>query len=152
MKRLILIIIILFLAASVRSQGLFKPVGIFPTSKDVSGVERIKLTDFKWAFRFDGTFQLNENLYNKETQNLESKMAAGVGFAIGFQHYVPTSAIDPTPKNNYGFSLGLLQQNQLKIVGQVNIWQYIKFGPTFTPNQPEPYGKWGFFIGTGITL
>jgi hypothetical protein len=150
MKRLILLLIIAAFAVSVSSQGLFKPVPMFPTSKDASGLERINLADFKWAMRFDATIQLNENLYNKELNQLESQMAGGVGFAIGIQHYVPKPTGEPI--NNFGFSLGLLQQDRLKIIGQVNIWQYIKFGPTFTPNQPEPYGKWGFFIGTGITL
>ena len=146
MKKLMIVLLLLFLAVSVRSQGLFHPVQPFPLSAD----RTLNLSDFKWQMRFDATIQLNENLYNKDLKQLESQMAGGVGFAIGFQHYVPKP--DGDPVNNFGFSVGLLQQNQLKIVGQVNIWQYIKFGPTFTPNQPEPYGKWGFFIGTGITL
>lgn len=152
MKRLILITISLFLALAINAQGLFKPVPMFSHTQKENLLKGLNLDDFKWQMRFDATIQLNENLYNKDLKKLETKMAAGIGFAIGFQHYVPKSDIDPTPVNNYGFSVGLLNQDQLKIIGQVNIWQYIKFGPTFTPNQPLPYSKLGFFIGTGITF
>jgi hypothetical protein len=113
-----------------------------------------------WQWRFDASIALAEMNYNKVTKKLTTTTLSAVGPAIGYQHYVPTSATDPTPFNNYGFGVAVLvgtsiyepDISSVKIALQANIMQFLKFGATITPKPLQDISPFGFFFGTGITF
>jgi hypothetical protein len=162
MKKLIIIFLLVSLTFVVSAQGLFKPVSLFPTKEENN--YRVSLGDLpithKFAVRFDASIVIAEINYNKITKAFVPTSFSAIGPAIGIQSYVPTSATDPTPLNNYGASFGLAlgktiydpQFAEMKAVLAVNIWQYFKFGGTYTFNPPTDIAKLGFFIGGGITF
>lgn len=130
------------------SQGLFHKVESFP----VKGNTKEVTLNQKWEWRFDGTISLSEVLYNKDTKAFETNLVVGIGPAIGYQHYVPTSAADPTPFNNYGVSAALLLGDKMKIALQMNLMQYFRFGLTYTPKASTGIFPIGAFFGGGITF
>jgi hypothetical protein len=154
MKKLITSLIFITVSVIGFSQGVFKPVSLFPTVNE----SRIMLANgetpitSKWETRFDATFQFAEVNYNKVLKYFETNMVIGIGPAIGFQHYVPKSSIDPTPFNNYGFSGGTIFGEKFKFVLQANAMELFKAGVTITPNPMENLSIIGFFIGAGITF
>jgi hypothetical protein len=150
MKKLIFLLLLLIPLAGF-SQGLFKPIAPFPFS-----TENIKLTTpvikYKWQWRIDGTIQLSEVVYNKVLKELQTNPVFGIGPAIGIDHFVPKSDLDPTAFNNYGFSAAVLLGDKMKFALQANIMQYFKFGITITPNPAKDISRFGLFLGGGITF
>lgn len=170
MKKLIVLLIFACFTFTGFSQGLFKPVAPFATKAENKYIElpypslyykvgEIPITH-KIVVRLDATIVIAEVNYNKVDKIWSPTPFSAIGPAIGFQSYIPTSAIDPTPVNNYGASLGLAlgksvydpQLAEAKAVLAINIWQYFKFGGTYTFNPPTDIAKLGFFFGGGITF
>ena len=151
MKKLILITMLAFFAIAVNAQGLFRPVTDQVFNTTTNSIKAIG-DQSAWAWRFDATFAISQQLYNKDTKELEASFKGGVGPFIGYQHFVPKSAIDPTPVNNYGVGLGFLVGDKFTIALQGNLWQYLKGGITYTTGLPDNYFPLGFFVGTGITF
>ena len=151
MRKLIIILIMAFFAITVRSQGLFHPVTTQVFNTTVNSVKAI-VDQSAWQWRFDATYVISQQLYNKDTKTLEASFKGGVGPAISYQHYVPKSATDPTPVNNYGVGLGFLVGDKFTIALQGNLWQYLKGGVTYTTGLTSNYFPIGFFVGTGITF
>jgi hypothetical protein len=150
-------------------QGLFRPVNqdMFLTrtisvnknnSFELKDTPVVNPTSF--VFRFDATIVVEEVTINKVTKDLIVTPFSAVGPAIGIQHYVQKSSTDGTPVNNYGASIGLAigktvyEPNlaEAKVILALNIWQYFKFGGTYTFNPPTDIGHIGFFFGGGITF
>jgi hypothetical protein len=162
MKKLIVMFFLASIVLVVNAQNLFKPVTLFPTQSEK--VKLVKVGELvpthKLLWRFDATMIIAEVNRNKVTKEWASTSFSAVGPAIGIQNYIPKSEIDPTPINNYGASIGLAigktiydpQFAEAKIVLAVNIWQYFKFGSTYTFNPPTDIAKLGFFFGGGITF
>jgi hypothetical protein len=154
----ILIISLSCIGLGANAQGLLKPVPLFPVKQTVDKVTNLNVqvvsTSGAWYWELDGAVDLAEINYNTLLKELvpSGVHTIGIGPCIGYQHYVPTSTMDPTPKNNYGFAGGVLLGNRFKIVLQANIWQYLKGGITITPNPAANIFPVGFFIGTGITF
>ena len=145
-----LLILLLFVPVMGFSQGLFKPVRPFAFQP-----ENIRLTmadAYKWQWRIDATVSLSEVVYNTALKEMQSNVIFGLGPAIGIQHFVPTSDIDPTPFNNYGISLALLMGEKTKIALQANLMQYFKLGVTVTPKPDTDIFPVGLFFGGGITF
>lgn len=170
MKKLIVLILFASLTLAGFSQGLFKPVDLFATKAENKYIElpypslyykvgEIPITH-KIVVRLDATIVVAEVNYNKVTKSWSPTPLSAIGPAIGFQSYIPTSATDPTPVNNYGASLGLAlgktvydpQLAEAKIVLAINIWQYFKFGGTYTFNPPTDIAALGVWFGGGITF
>lgn len=170
MKKLITLILFATISVAVFSQGLFKPVTSFSTKAENKYIEspypslyykigEIPITQ-KWIWRFDATIAIVELNYNKDTKQFVSTAFSAVGPAIGYQHFVPTSADDPTPFNNYGVSAAfLLGENiynpelaKIKLALVANIMQYFKFGVTYTPKPVVSLSPVGFFFGGGVTF
>ena len=161
MKKLIVIFTFAMFTIAMNAQYLFHEVtpAIFKVDKTLSlNKPTLKLTNGTtilagvWEWKFDGTVNLAEVDYNKDTKTLVTNAVFGVGPAIGYQHYVPTSASDPTPFNNYGFGAGVLLGEKFKFVLQVNVMQYFKFGVTVTPHSDAGIIPVGGFVGAGITF
>jgi hypothetical protein len=162
MKKLIILVLLASLTFAGFSQGLLKPVALFPTKAENN--YRVSLGEapitHKIVVRLDATIVVAEVNYNKVTKAYLPTAFSAIGPAIGFQSYIPTSATDPTPINNYGASLGLALGKTIynpnlaeaKAVLAINIWQYFKFGGTYTFNPPTDIAKLGFFFGGGITF
>jgi len=170
MKKLITLLLFVALTVTGFSQGLFKPVALFATKAENKYIElpypslyykvgEIPITQ-KWVWRFDATLAIVELNYNKDTKQFVSTAFSAVGPAIGYQHFVPTSATDPTPFNNYGVSAAfLLGENiynpelaKIKLALVANVMQYFKFGLTYTPKPIVNLSPLGFFFGGGITF
>jgi len=159
MKKLFLIGIIALLAMTANAQNLFKSVKPFPTtqekqymvSKGIMPIER------KMNWRFDAAVAFTEFTWSSSLKKFTPQMFSAVGPAIGMQWYRATSDVDPTPFNIYGVSAAVLLGKNvyepdlaaIKIAIVANIYQYFKFGPTFTPNAID---KWGMFFGGGVTF
>jgi hypothetical protein len=111
-----------------------------------------------WQVRLDATicpqtaFNWDASLKQFVPTNLSS-----IGPGIGFKHYVPTSATDLTPFENYGFSAAIMfganiykpDLSKISFAQEADLLQYIKFGVTETLNTKNWFG---FFIGSGITF
>jgi hypothetical protein len=148
MKKVLCFLILLLGFTFALQAQLFKPVPLFPTTKDrVVNPKAIQM-----QFRLDATLSLAEAVWHKDTKTFETKFAVGTGPAFGVQFYRPKSAIDPTPVNVFGASVGALLGDQFKTVLQLNVWQYFKFGGTFALNPPTNIGRFGVFFGSGITF
>jgi hypothetical protein len=156
MKKLITLLLFAFLAIALSAQGPFKPVPLFPTVKEKQlAIDKgLTFVTTQTQIRFDAVIDVAEVNYDKELKTLvpSGVRTFGVGPAIGFQHYVPKSATDPTPVNNYGFAAGILLGDRFKFVAQANIWQLIKFGVIVTPHPAVNIFPIGVFLGTGITF
>ena len=149
----------ILIGVSLNAQDIFKPMpkSLFAEQAKAKGVEGAYSA---WAWRFDASVAIAELNYNKETKQLVSNALSAVGPAIGIQHYVPTSATDPTPFNNYGVSAALLFGTNIyepdlakfKVAVVANIMQYLKFGVTITPKPGENYSPIGLFFGGGVTF
>ena len=162
MKKLIVLFLLVSLTFAGKSQGLFKPVPLFTTQ--VENNHKVSLGEVpvtqKWVWRFDASIAIVELNYNKDTKQFISNSFSAVGPAIGYQHFVPTSAVDPTPFNNYGASFAfLLGENiynpelaKIKLALVANIMQYFKLGVTYTPKPVVNLSPFGFFFGGGITF
>lgn len=170
MKKIIVILFLACVTLTGFSQGLFKPVALFSTKVESKYIEtpcpsfyykvgEAPVTQ-KWVWRFDATIALVELNYNKDTKQFISTAFSAVGPAIGYQHFVPTSATDPTPFNNYGASFAfLLGENiynpdlaKIKLALVANVMQYFKFGLTYTPKPVVNLNPLGFFFGGGVTF
>jgi hypothetical protein len=121
MKKLLFLLLLCIPLAGF-SQGLFKPVSndMFRTRLMAPSGSVVNLQS-QWQWRLDATVSLSEVMYNKTTKILETSFVGGIGPAIGYQHYTPTSSTDPTPFNNYGFSAALLVGERAKIALQANM-------------------------------
>lgn len=162
MKKLVILLFLISISLTGISQGLFRPVSLFPTKTEND--HRVSLGDNaitqKWEWRFDASLSIVELNYNKATKQLASTAFSAVGPAIGYQHFVPTSATDPTPFNNYGFSFAVMLGEsiytpdvaRLKLALVANVLQYLKFGVTYTPKPAADIFPVGFFFGGGITF
>jgi hypothetical protein len=158
-KIIILGIILSGIGITSNAQGMFHKVtpAIFKIDKVTSFSNGSTMLTGVWKWRIDGTFVLDENVYHKDIKAWVSSPFSAVGPAVGYQHYVPASSIDPTPVNNYGVSAGVAlgtdilkpDFSSVKLVLQGNIWQYLKGGFTFTLNNRNWFG---YFLGTGITF
>jgi hypothetical protein len=154
MRKLLVITFLLALAFHVSGQSIFKPVPqMFQNTAD----KTILSPDHKLLWRIDATIVLYEIGKNPETGFMEGRTFSGVGPAIGIQNYIPTSAIDPTPYNNWGASLGVLvgpdlynpDVAKMKVALIGNLFQYFRFGVDYTFNAKY---KIGYIIGGGITF
>jgi len=162
MKKLIILVLLASLTFAGFSQGLLKTVPLFPTKAENDRLMLLGVTPIthKIVVRLDATIVVAEVNQNKVTKAWSPTPLSAIGPAIGFQSYIPTSATDPTPINNYGASLGLALGKTIynpnlaeaKAVLAINIWQYFKFGGTYTFNPPTDIAKLGFFFGGGITF
>ena len=158
MKKLLLIFTILMIAVAVQAQSLFKPVpkDLFTTlDKGLKAGE--PFVTHAWLWRFDATVNLEELTWDKATKQFTSSTFSAIGPGIGFKHFIPTSAIDPTPYENYGFSAAVLfgtniyapDLSKIKVALEADLFQYLKFGVTYTANTTNWFG---IFIGSGITF
>jgi hypothetical protein len=162
MKKIFVFLIFACFALVLTAQNPFKPVSLFPTQEETDNLISLGLEPItgKWALRFDATQVFAEVNRNAVTKELVTTAFSGIGPAIGYQHFIPTSATDPTPKNNYGVSAGLTlgdnifnpDLNKIKVVLAANVWQYFKFGIAYTPKPLPDLSKMGFFFGGGITF
>ncbi|MBK5202094.1 MAG: hypothetical protein JJE45_00030 [Prolixibacteraceae bacterium] len=161
MKKLIVLFLFVSLAFAGSAQ-IFKPVASFSTKAENNykvSIGEIPITQ-KWEWRFDATQAFAEINRNTVTKELITTAVSFIGPAIGYQHFVQKSLLDPTPVNNYGISMGVAlgetiynpELAKLKFTLAGNLWQYFKVGGTFTPNPLPDMGKWGFFFGGGITF
>ncbi len=155
MKKFIASLIFVVLTITGFSQGLFSHVTSFPVNerKDIYGnVTRAVIATYKWEWRLDGTIELFKQVYHKDTKQWIPEYFTGIGPAIGIQRFVPKSPTDPTPINTYGASLGVAGGKTFDVVLQINVWEVLKGGITYTTNVPSNISPWGYFIGTGITF
>jgi hypothetical protein len=155
MKKSLMFSLLTLFSIGLMGQGLFKPVAPFPTIKPkyVGGAAMVENPKtLKMEFRLDATISLAEVVWHKDTKYFETISTLGAGPAIGMQWYRPKSELDPTPVNVFGVSAGALLGNQFKAIVQLNVWQYFRFGMTFTPNSQVNIGKLGLFFGSGITF
>jgi len=162
MKKLITLILFASLTFALNAQGLLKTVPLFPTKTENDKLISLGVTPIthKIVVRLDATIVVAEVNYNKAAKVYLPTPFSAIGPAIGFQSYIPTSTTDGTPINNYGASLGLALGKTIydpnlaeaKAVLAINIWQYFKFGGTYTFNPPTDIAKLGFFFGGGITF
>jgi hypothetical protein len=162
MKKLIISLFLIVLGTVGFSQGLLNHVNssIFAVDQKALPAGKMLLAlpngtsilAGAWEWNFDGTVQLSEINYDKVAKNLVTNAVFGVGPCVGYQHYIPTSATDPTPFNNYGFGAGALLGEKFKFIVQANILQYFKFGVTITPHPLPNLGVVGVFAGAGITF
>lgn len=158
MKKLFVMFFLVSISLAMASQSPFKPVSSFPDKK------LLKLGEtpvtHKWLWRFDATMviaEVNRNIVTKEW--IQTSFSA-VGPSIGYQKFVPKSDIDPTPVNVYGIAAGVAlgasiydpQLAQAKVILAGNLWEYFKFGLTYSINPPTDIAKVGFFAGGGITF
>ena len=158
MKKLMIMFLFASIMLATYAQSPFKPVSLFPDSKLLKAGE--EAIGNKWAWRFDATILISEITRNTVTKEWASTSFSAIGPAIGLQNYVPKSDVDPTPVNVYGISLGVAlgqtvydpQLAQAKVVLAVNLWEYFKFGRTYTLNPPQDIAKLGLFFGGGITF
>jgi len=162
MRKSILFLFLILVSYTGFSQGLFGPLPLFPSAKEKDQM-RLKaeapITHY-WKWRLDAVFTLMEVNRNKITKEWLTTEFSAVGLAIGYDNFVPKSAIDPTPVNNYGFAIGFAPgrniQNPdlalLKIITEIHVWQYFKGGLTITPNPPQNIGVIGYYVGAGITF
>lgn len=154
MKRVLFLLVLTLFSVGLMGQGLFRPVPLFPMVKERGGTvyRVVNPKAIQMQFRLDATLSLAEAVWHKDTKTFETIFRVGTGPAYGIQFYRPKSEIDPTPVNVFGASVGALLGDQFKAVLQLNVWQYFKFGGTFTPNPALNVGKIGFFFGGGITF
>lgn len=162
MKKLIVFFLFVTITVTMFSQGLFKPVALFPTR--VENNYKVSIGDLpithKVVVRLDATIVVIEVTQNKVTKLWSPTPLSAIGPAIGIFNYIPTSTTDPTPKVNWGASIGLAlgqtiydpQLAEAKAVLAINIWQYFKFGGIYTFNSPTDIRHLGYFIGGGITF
>ena len=162
MKKIIVLLLFVSIVFTVNSQGLFKPVSLFPSSAENAKLLKAgeaPITN-KWAWRFDATQVFAEVNRNTLTKESFTTAFSAIGPAIGYQHFVPTSALDPTPLNNYGVSLGIAvgesifnpELTKLKLTLAGNLWEYFKFGLTYTPKPLQDIHPIGYFFGGGVTF
>jgi hypothetical protein len=155
MKKIVILLALICVTFSAFSQNIFRPVpaDILKTrNKAAMLIGETGTADNTWIWRVDATFAFSESYKNKETNQMNTQVVLGVGPAIGYQHLVAKSATDPTLVNNYGVSFGPLFGESVKLVLAGNLFQYFKFGATYTLNVPSTRGPWGFFVGGGITF
>jgi hypothetical protein len=96
----------------------------------------------------------------KVTKEWSSSSFSAIGPAIGYQKFIPKSDLDPTPVNVYGVSLGVAlgstvynpQLAEAKALLAVNLWEYFRFGITYSVNPVPDMAKVGVFFGGGITF
>jgi hypothetical protein len=162
MKKLGIFLVFILLASGLQAQGVLRPVPRFPDSsekRDMTEKGIIPATSKK-VWRFDASIAIVELSYDKDTKKVLANSFSAVGPAFGLQNYVPTSATDPTPFNNWGVSGAFLLGKSIyepdlaaaKVAIVVNIMQYFKFGTTYTFNTPTNVSHFGVFFGGGITF
>lgn len=162
MKKLIIMFFLASVMLVMNAQGLFKPVASFPTVNGKTSFVKagVASANNKIIVRLGATILIEEVTRNKVTKEWSATSFSAVGLAIGAHNYIPTSETDPTPKVNYGASLGFALGKTIydpnlaeaKAVLAINIWEYFKFGGTYTFNPPTDIAKLGFFFGGGITF
>ena len=125
-KILILAVILTGIGLNGNAQGLLKSVPMFPVKQTADRLTGLNYksteTSGAWFWEFDGAIDLAEVNYNTELKVLvpSSARTVGVGPCIGYQHFIPKSATDGTPVNNYGFAGGVLFGDKFKFVLQGN--------------------------------
>jgi hypothetical protein len=156
MRRLIVLILFLCISPVIFSQGIFRPVSknLFISDRADISVDDNTRIDHRWLWRFDATVAFTELIWIKSENQFMSQTFSSVGPAVGYQHYIST---ETGPFNNYGVSAAVLlgqsiynpDMAALKVALVANIFQYFKFGGTFTPNATD---HWGIVLGGGITF
>ena len=159
MKRLLIVIsLFALLALNSAAQGLFRPVdkSIFTLTAD-KGL-KATATPSVWIWRIDATI-CPQTAFNWDAtlKQFVPTSLSSIGPGIGFKHYVPTSATDATPFENFGFSGAVMlganiyhpDLSKIELAQEVDVLQYIKFGVTETLNTKNWFG---FFLGSGITF
>jgi len=144
---------------TVDAQNFFKSVESFPTINERYSMISRGITPLvrKMNWRFDAAISITEFTWSSSLKKFTPQMFSAVGPAIGVQWYRPTSFDDPTPFNVGGISAAVLLGKNVyepdlaavKIAVVANIYQYFKFGPTYTP---QAIDKWGMFFGGGVTF
>jgi hypothetical protein len=156
MKKLFLFIALFGLGISLSAQSLFKPVptDLFAQAKHTLQAAPVNSV---WLWRFDATVSINEAIWDFANKQIISNTFSAVGPGIGIKHFIPKSATDPTPFENYGFSAAVLlgtniyqpDFTKIKVALEADLFQYIKGGLTFTAGTKNWLGA---FIGTGISF
>jgi hypothetical protein len=105
MKKLVLILLLLI------------PIGLSaqflkPVPHDLFTVEPTTDRTFRgssiWLLRPAITVTAIQWNWDKELKQFEASAFQSAGLGVGWQHFIPTSATDPTPFNNYGANALLL--------------------------------------------
>jgi len=158
MKKLIVVLLLTILSVVGFSQSIFHPMpnDLFKVVDRSLGISE-GTTTHSWAWRFDATVAFTELVYDKTNKQFITSMFSAVGPAVGYQHYVATSSTDPTPFNNYGFSAAILfgknvtepDLGAIKLAVIANLFQYFRFGASYTPNTSNHFG---ILVGGGITF
>ena len=158
MKKLFLVLSLLMLAVFCQAQSIWKPVPV-DLFKAINGNLKAGTAPVTgtWIWRFEANVNLAGYQWDKATKSLVPMSCVGVGPGVGYKHYIPTSATDPTPYENYGFGAAVLfgadinnpDLSKLMIAVEADLFQYLKFGISIAPNATDHFG---IFLGTGITF
>lgn len=107
MKKLILLLLVIVSTVTISAQGFFKPI-----PKDLFTAEPTADRTFKgtsiWLVRPAVTVTAIQWNWDKEAKQFNPTAFNSTGLGIGYQHFVPVSATDPTPYSNYGANILLL--------------------------------------------
>lgn len=162
MKKLIVIsILAIFSIASYSQVSLWKPVpkDLFKIlNQNIKTGESVITHD--WIWRLDATIIGNEQVYRKDLKQFTSVVLSGVGPSIGYKHFVPTSASDPTPYCNFGVSAGVLlgtdiytwNLSSVKLALMANAFQFVKIGGAYTVNVPTNTSHFSIILGGSINF
>jgi hypothetical protein len=160
-RTIILICLLSGVGMSISAQSVWKPL-----PKDLFKILNSNLKQGQnaithtWLWRIDGTFAVTESVYNSNIGDYQTSVFSGVGPTFGINLFVPKSKIDPTPYNILGFSGGILvgtdfynmSLSSLKAVIMAKVFEYAKFGVSYTPNTPAGIKHFGFIIGGSVNF
>jgi hypothetical protein len=106
MKKLILILLVLFACTAIQAQSnsFFQPVSSNLFKKDLNAVKAVK-TDV-WLIRPAIALTAVQLNWNKTTKQFDASAFNQAGIGAGYQHFVELA--DGTAYNNYGFNAILL--------------------------------------------
>ena len=87
--------------------GFFKPVPDNLFNFSTSSSPLVAISSSAWIPRPALSIIAAKWWINKETKKVDFAPFSAIALGIGWEHYTPTSDIDPTPYNDFGFN-GLL--------------------------------------------
>ena len=146
MKRLLFLLITLFLSLGVFAQGPF--TGFFKPSSTLKSTTTLRAEgDTDWGFHFRPAAELNAFRfdYDKDAGQFVSSSFAGFGIGVSVQHYVEKA--DGTLVNNYGLNALVMfdtSQNQgIGLAATINALQFVNVGAGYDLTNKN------FFLLTG---
>jgi len=144
MKKLIIFFAFLFIGIGLSAQ-FFRPVPKDLFSAELSADRTVKGTSV-WLLRPAITITAVQWNWDKEAKEFNASAFQSAGMGIGWQHFRPTSATDPTPYTNYGANILLLLGQDISIAGTFNGLGLINIGCLYNFTLKEP----GILLGVQL--